>query len=428
MDDPATEQDARQGEKTPIEMNPKMLHDIQLVLSRLVEKASQLLCNATTNLAESWMHIRSKFDRGKVINRSQSGSWEYRCMGAGLQQNMGKQWGPTVWSKMTDSSPNRIFIDTAKHSTKKAENDRKRKATEYAKKQRRRSKYSRTDDTIAARRAYSRHDDTILPDVTDDVSPEFLQELKMGYYQTKVVVTKDEAEKIERSTREQASSEVWKSERRKRLTASKVAAIAKMRKTTKRSKKVQELLYSTFRGNEATQYGMQMEDITQKDYISYHQHTGNHSLTVQKCGLFVSPATPWLAASPDGLVYDPVNAVQPFGLVEFKNPHSARAKTLDEACDSTTFCLEKEERGAYKLKKRHDYHYQIQCQLYCTNREWCDFVMRTDRVLHIERIYRDRVWWDEQLLKLEKFYFNALLPELACPRYLKGGIREPTDC
>ena len=47
MDDPATEQDARQGEKTPIEMNPKMLHDIQLVLSRLVEKASQLLCNAT---------------------------------------------------------------------------------------------------------------------------------------------------------------------------------------------------------------------------------------------------------------------------------------------------------------------------------------------------------------------------------------------
>ena len=76
VDDPATEQDARQGKKTPIEMNPKMLHDIQLVLSRLVEKASQLLCNATTNLAESWMHIRSKFDGGKVINRSQSGSWE----------------------------------------------------------------------------------------------------------------------------------------------------------------------------------------------------------------------------------------------------------------------------------------------------------------------------------------------------------------
>lgn len=268
--------------------------------------------------------------------------------------------------------------------------------------------------------------------MTDDVSPEFLQELKSGYYQTKVVVTKDEAEEIERSTREQAGSERWNSERRKRLTASRVGGIAKMKKTTKRSNKVKELLYSVFRGNAATQYGMQMENITQSDYVSYHQHTGNHSLTVEKCGLFVSPANPWLAATPDGLVYDPVDANQPFGLVEFKNPHSARGKTLDEACDSTTFCLERKEMGAkeltYKLKKRHDYYYQIQCQLYCANREWCDFVMRTDQVLHIERIYRDRLWWDEQLIKLEKFYFKAMLPELACPRYMKGGIREPTDC
>ncbi len=35
------------------------------------------------------MHIRMKFDGGKVINRSQSGSWEHRCVGAGLRQNMG---------------------------------------------------------------------------------------------------------------------------------------------------------------------------------------------------------------------------------------------------------------------------------------------------------------------------------------------------
>lgn len=141
MDDPTIEQDAREGEKNPTEMNPKMLHDIR-VLSRLVEKAPQLLCNATTNLAECWMHIRAKFDGGKVINRSQSGSWEYRCMGAGLQQNMGKEWGPAVWYNMTDSAPNQIFSNAAKHSAKKAENDRKRKATDHAKQRRRQSKYS----------------------------------------------------------------------------------------------------------------------------------------------------------------------------------------------------------------------------------------------------------------------------------------------
>lgn len=72
-----------------IAINPTLYHDIQVILSRLVAKASQLIDNVTTNLAESWMHIRSKFDGGKVINRSQSGSWEHHCMGAGLQQNMG---------------------------------------------------------------------------------------------------------------------------------------------------------------------------------------------------------------------------------------------------------------------------------------------------------------------------------------------------
>ncbi len=62
-------------------------------------KANQLIDNVTTNLAESWMHIRAKFDGGKVINRCQSGSWEHRCMGAGLQQNIGREWGPGVWKK-----------------------------------------------------------------------------------------------------------------------------------------------------------------------------------------------------------------------------------------------------------------------------------------------------------------------------------------
>ena len=44
--------------------------------------------NFTTNLAEGYMHIRSKFDGGKQINRSQSGSWEARCAGAALRVNV----------------------------------------------------------------------------------------------------------------------------------------------------------------------------------------------------------------------------------------------------------------------------------------------------------------------------------------------------
>ena len=48
--------------------------------------------NFITNLAEGYMHIRSKFDGGKQIYRSQSGSWEARCAGAARRVNEGPEW------------------------------------------------------------------------------------------------------------------------------------------------------------------------------------------------------------------------------------------------------------------------------------------------------------------------------------------------
>ena len=61
----------------PTQIDLHLYHDVQVALSSLVGKVEQLLGNCTTNLAESWMHIRTKFDGGKVINQSQSGSWEH---------------------------------------------------------------------------------------------------------------------------------------------------------------------------------------------------------------------------------------------------------------------------------------------------------------------------------------------------------------
>ena len=424
-DDPAMERDARRGGIKPNKVNPKLLHDIQRALTRLVTKASQLVSNATTNIAESWMHIRSKFDGGKVINRSQSGSWEHRCMGAGLQQNVGKQWGPAMWKQMTNSEPNEVFANTAERLAKQLETDNKRKATEEAKAKRRRSKYATIDNGVAARKAYSRHDGGVLPDeVDDDISPEILKQLKQGFYDTKVVVTLEEAKAIERQTVDQADNEQWINERRKRITASKVGGIAKMRSTTKRSKKVQQLLYATFKGNAATRYGTEKEDSTRRQYTTYMRQNGHPNLEVELCGLFVSLENPWLAGTPDGLVHDSTED-SPSGLVEIKKPYSVKDLTLSEAVKKPAFCLEKKrENMKYSLKRRHDYFYQIQCQLYCTGRAWCDFVVRTDRDMHVERIYRDASWWSSNMAKLKTFYFSSLLPELACPRHHKGGIRE----
>ena len=47
------------------------------------------------------------------------------------------------------------------------------------------------------------------------------------------------------------------------------------------------------------------------------------------CGLYVRTQYPWLAAIPDGIVYDP-SITPPRGLVEYKNPHSCRNSTIIE--------------------------------------------------------------------------------------------------
>ena len=72
-----------------------------------------------------------------MVNRIQSGSWQHRCMGAGLQQNLGAQWTLKTWSEMTASQPNAIFEKVTPAASKKAERDHKRKAIGEAKTTRR---------------------------------------------------------------------------------------------------------------------------------------------------------------------------------------------------------------------------------------------------------------------------------------------------
>ena len=166
-----------------------------------------------------------------------------------------------------------------------------------------------------------------------------------------------------------------------------------------------------------------MEDTTRQDYVAYQWEQGHSNLTISKAG-HVSVDNPWLAASPEDRVTDPDDP-QPLGLVEYKNSFAARQLTLSEACDMSTFCLKKKDTDSkirYKLKQQHNYYYQIQWQLYCDNKDWCDFVVRTEKEIHVERIFRKTRWWDEQIPKLRVFYFEALLPEFFFVRDTTRGV------
>ena len=166
-----------------------------------------------------------------------------------------------------------------------------------------------------------------------------------------------------------------------------------------------------------------MESVTVREYITYQQENGHPNTTVHKCGLFISENNNWLAATPDGIVNDPTATKHPNGLLEIKNPYSV----LDEVCRVSSFCLElNKEKNASQLKRIHSYYFQVQCQLYCIDVQWCDFVVRTKIGLHVERIYNDSKWWGLHLAKLRNFYFTALLPERACPRWHKRANSELT--
>jgi len=68
------------------------------------------------------MHIRSKFDGGKQINRIQSGSWEGRCAGSGLHSNLGPSWGPQAWEKSIETPPD-VFVAAGESAVHRCEKD-----------------------------------------------------------------------------------------------------------------------------------------------------------------------------------------------------------------------------------------------------------------------------------------------------------------
>ena len=51
------------------------------------------------------MHIRTKFDGGKVYNLCNRGSWHERCYGGALRMNLGPEWSCKVWEDSTGTEP-----------------------------------------------------------------------------------------------------------------------------------------------------------------------------------------------------------------------------------------------------------------------------------------------------------------------------------
>jgi hypothetical protein len=217
-----------------------------------------------------------------------------------------------------------------------------------------------------------------------------------------VKVSKQEAVYIELNTKEQSGSELWKKERKQRLTASNFGKIMN-RKSDVNKKCVDSILNSKPFKSSPTEYGLSKESVASMQYMKM---TGNH---VHDCGLMVNPLFPCIAATPDGKVC--CNGQS--GLLEIKCPFWCRDLKLREAMERDVF--EKRDfhlheiNGNVQLKKGHNYWWQVQGQLLVSGAKWCDFVTYTKCDFCVIRVKADKESMEALLSKLCCVYCKFVL-------------------
>lgn len=118
-----------------------------------------------------------------------------------------------------------------------------------------------------------------------------------------------------------------------------------------------------------------------------------NDLNVEACGLFISESHPFLGASPDALLGEET-------VIEAKCPYVSRFCKINHV---TVPYLE-EKDGVYSLKQGHPYYCQIQGQLFCANRKYCNLIIYTFTDLKVVYIYRDESFISKMVSTLSDFY------------------------
>jgi len=182
----------------------------------------------------------------------------------------------------------------------------------------------------------------------------------------------------------QQGSQEWLEIRCGRVTASRVRDIVATTKSggysAGRENYLAELVYENLTGvpNDDQYVSAAMEDGTRREPAARFAYALATGFEVEEVGFVIHPTIDMAGASPDGLVGKD-------GLVEIKCP---TRKTMLNVLLTEKIAAE--------------YMDQMQFQMACTGRAWCDFVNHDDRLpeamqMSILRVMRD----DKRIAKLE---------------------------
>ena len=136
----------------------------------------------------------------------------------------------------------------------------------------------------------------------------------------------------------------------------------------------------------------------------------HNNLSLNESGLFINPQFHQFGATPYGIICCECCGV---GVLEVKCPYRTRNNLLtDEMPLKKNFCLQLSEDGDLKLSKTHSYYYQVQTQIYVCNKNFADFVVLTEKDVHIERVPPDQAFWNEKSKRACDLFRHVIMPEL----------------
>ncbi len=212
---------------------------------------------------------------------------------------------------------------------------------------------------------------------------------------------------IEKLTREQASSSVWKEHRCGRITASNMKrAYTRASTLLEKPSENASSIISCIEGTEessflsfAAKHGISMEPHAKKVYVRLMQQR-HKKFTGTECGLMIHPCHQYLAATPDLVSHCKCHG---YGVVEIKCP----LVCIDKVPSSDNYG-HLSEYG--KLKQNSFHMFQVQGQMACSGYGHADYFVYTTHGHHLERIRFNKNMWEEMVKKFQYLWFSYVIP------------------
>lgn len=224
------------------------------------------------------------------------------------------------------------------------------------------------------------------------------------FYESRVCVSAEESLRICAQTHNQ-SNELWRRERRIRITASECYDLFTyyVNDVGDRdwSRKLSPIIHPLEKRLPPLMYGKEMEGIALQCYKKK-----NHGKRIIKMGLVIPPSAPFLGCSPDAISIDDCK------LIEIKCPLSGKDKPLVETLQNLKWI--DRSNNNYELRKKHSYYGQIQLGMCLTKTKKADLVIYNahDGDCLIISVNYDSAFVSQLVPVLREIYFNIFLPML----------------